>query len=354
MKTLKQRLKNLWLSTPENAINFELHNETHRLLAGLEASELSDFFGELPPPGGLPAHVFFRLEVLKAWARKDGPAAVLNCASGLNSDTYCRARAIGAWCDADPDAALAWLHSADLPSEPNLGRILRANLLGTLARTDLARVIDELPRLDQRERLSIARDLVVMASDQKEQLEKLLAVARESTPQGKMSAAEENLLLKTTKADPQAALDQLDSATHLDASERKRLDISVLDAHAYEAPVPAFAQWLERNPGMDSFPQEAHSTLSLALANHTEAMSAWLEHMPTGQLRDSFYEHGVCAFAESGRFEEALRFSSSIADPVMRDDSLRAMHAFWKTIDAAGAREWIQSLPSTDRALFED
>lgn len=350
---LKQKIKGLWMAAPENSINWELQNETHRLLAGLEPDELSAFFLELPP-SGLSSYLFLRFEVAKAWALKDGPGAVMGCGVGHRIDFLCRIRAMGAWGAKDPNGALAWLRSAEMPAEPNgLRRSLRTNLLEDLAESNLGLVMEELGRLDPEERQALVPDLAAVASKgNPEQLQKLLEMAREATPEGKMSDAEERLLRQTARTDPEAALRQIEASSQLDAPERKRLDLAVLDAQAERAPVAALEQWLARNPGMEAIPEDARRAVASALNEEEKEFSAWLEGMPAGNLRDDFYELSIRALAERRRFDEALRFSGGISDPAIRADSLRALHSFWKTADPSGAAKWLQTLPTAERDLL--
>jgi len=352
---LKQKIKALWATTPENAINWELDRVTHQMLAEMEADELSAFFLELPTAGGLPSLIMLRFQVLNAWAVKDGPAAVMNCSVGHPRDAYNRARAMNAWAAADPEGALAWLRSDALsPEQAEMRKILRSNVLYDLAESDFARVTRELPLLDPKEREDILSTMVLITTNKKGEIDELLKIARESTPEGQASTAEVKLLERLARLDPQAALEKIETATNLDAAERKRLDLTVLDAQAAKAPVAAFEAWFQRNPDMEEIPTDARRTLNSALSQHAGETTEWLESMPASQLRDDLYEQSVRAFAEGRRYDEALRFSQGISDQAVRADSLRALHTFWKTADAAAAGKWVQSLPAADRALFGD
>ncbi|WP_367871140.1 hypothetical protein [Luteolibacter sp. Populi] len=350
---VKQRIKDLWTQAPELSLNWELQAETHRLLAGLEAEELGTFFTELPPMGNGTAHLLLRLEVVKEWAAKDGPAAIAGCAVGNRIDSLCRANAIGAWGEVDPAGALAFLRREDLP--PAIAehrRVMRWRLLDDIGKSDLALAERELPYLKEDERKSMLATLVTKAAGQDEIRERLLAMARESTPEGKASQAEEFLLRDIAEKDPQAALDRIGTAENLDPEERKRLDFTVLSGQANHAPVAAFEDWLARNPGQDSLPEGAWNTLASAMNDHGPEMIAWFERMPAGGLRDQFQERGARSLAKNQLFDDAIRLTGSIADPALRTSSLRSLRDFWNNADPAAAAKWVESLPGTDRSLL--
>lgn len=353
---VKQQLKDLWRSSPSYTMNWDLDRETHRLLATLEPEELGDFFKEIPPSGTLPAHAFLRLEVLKAWAVKDGPAAIEGCVVGSRIDFFSRAQAIGAWGEADPEAALAWLRREDLPESVAKDRtMMRVNLMMDLARSDFDRAVKELSGIgDSEERSSLLTSLIREAAGQGRDASELLAMARESVPEGKLSRAEEELITSTAYKDPEAALAKLAATENIDDAERGRLDLLVLDAQSSKMPGKAFDDWLARNPGLDAVPEAAWSTFSLSIRRDADGIGKWLKEMPAGSFRDEFYERGIRGFATIRRFDEAVTLSSGISDPAIRADALRALDTVWKNVDAAAAEKWRQSLPASERQAFGD
>lgn len=347
---LKQKVKDMWRSSPSYGANWDLDRETHRLLATLEPEELDVFYKELPATGGgLPAHVFLRLEVLKAWAVKDGPGAIQGCVNGGSMDTYSRARAIGAWGEADPEGALAWLRREDLPeSVAKDRRMLRANLMINLARSNYDRATEELQAVGADERESIIAILIREGTGKGRDVEGLLESSREYAEVGKVSRAEDEFISAFARTEPEAALQKIAALEGIDEAERDRLDLQVLHVQASRRP-EAFDEWLARNPGTQVIPDGAWSAFSNSIGNDADAVRSWLDRMPEGGFRDEFHERGVRGFASIQRFDDAVRFSGRISDPVIRADTLRALNTVWKNADAPAAERWRQSLPATDR-----
>jgi hypothetical protein len=352
---VKEQVKRLWMVHSEYGLNWELDDETHRLLATLDAEDLKAFLHEVPPMGGLPSHTFLRLEIVKAWAVKDGPGAVAGCSVGHRIDHLVRARALGAWGGVAPDAALAWLRQEDLPGDLEQYRgPMRSNLFRDLAKSHFALVEKELPLLGANDRSSLLPTLVSAAAEQNLPVDGLLAMAREFTPEGKMSEAEKWLFMDLAAKDPEAALGRIQSAEHLGEEERRELDGIVLSRQAGSSPATAFDAWLERNPGIDSIPEAAGNTVANAMQSRREEMIGWIGSLPEGQLRDQFHERGIRSLAGMRRFEDAVRLSSGISDSATRATALIVLRDFWKNADPAAAGKWLESLPAADRQLLGD
>ncbi|QJE94309.1 hypothetical protein [Luteolibacter luteus] len=346
---VKQKLKDLWRASPSSGLNWDLDQETHRMLATLAPEELEAFFKELPNTGtGLPAHFMLRLEVLKAWAVKDGPAAIERCVSGGRMDFFCRSLAIGAWGEADAEAALAWLKRDDLPESVVKHRqMMLSNLVSNLSRSDFDRAAKELSMLSEGDRDSMISRLVSEGFEQGAVIDGLLEMARRGVPEGKVSEADEEILSTEARRDPEAAVARLAALENIDAGERARLDLVILNSETDKG--KAFQDWLARNPDLESIPEAAWSTLSIAITSDAGKVAEWLGKMPEGGFRDEFYERAIRGFASLRNFDDAVHFSSRISDPAIRADALRALDAVWKSTDAGAAGEWRKSLPKADR-----
>ncbi|WP_265593997.1 hypothetical protein [Haloferula sp. BvORR071] len=281
---VRKRLLHLWRTSPEPFADWELKRETSRLLETLSAAELEAWFKERDY-GIVYADGLLKRELLRAWARKDGPGAVIGSSTGSRLGDNCIPAFI-AWGEKDHEAALLWLRDVVLPPPlENEKSSIRVNFLLQLVKADLARVEQELPFMDASERNSTLRALALNAPNDPEAQNRLRELAAQSAEPSDALRIESDLLTRMAQTDPAAARARVD-AMELEPARRAVVECGILEGAARDHPETAFPEWLSRHPVDQAIPEEFWPTLNQSFTFQRKEMTAWMDSLEAGPLRD--------------------------------------------------------------------
>lgn len=348
---IRQRLLHRWRSSPDPVADWELMRETCRVMESLSVSELEAWFKEADH-GLLFSDGLLKQELLDAWARKDGPGAVLGSGPRSRYMDNC-VPAFIAWGQKDADAALLWLRDVALPAaSENQRHSMRVNLLLHLAKSDLARVEQELPYMDAAERSGTLRALATNASKDPETQNRLRDLAAQSTGPDDALRMESHLLTRMSQTDADAAKARVDSM-ELEPARRAELECDILKGASQNDPETAFPEWLSRHPADQAIPAGFWPALNQSFNFDREEMTAWMDTLDAGPLRDQIHERGTRLIASTGDHAKAATYAAGIEDRGRRQAAMEILRVMWSERDPEGATRWLQSLSTEDRAMLE-
>jgi hypothetical protein len=248
------------------------------------------------------------------------------------------ARLVSVWIDRDPDSAIDWILSQDVPQSANLLQ----TAVGRLARSDADAAIRLLPRLDEGAqygmRQTIARQLALSES-----AERALNFVRQFEGQEGYDTLQASVIGGIAQQDPLEAkrlADQLPSGAAKDAAYA-----GLVQQRAHTNPAEA-AQWAEtigdENYRMSALGQVANQWSR----SDPAAAERWLSGLPEGRNRDAAISMAAGAWGKPD--EQQTQLIDSINDRNMRSQAKFRLAYRMLRSDPLAARKMMQDPDITD------
>ncbi len=334
---IRKRLVGMYENHPEPGYDWRLRSEAHLLLSELSAEELGDwyvngiFFGSRADD--------LRASILRAWALKDGPAAVMGGWRRSSETGHFSAQsAFSSWSEHEREKAYEWLENGNTELPPGIRQWFLQNSLDHYGRSDFQAAASYLRQLDSARQQGILIDWAEEGQTNAA-LRKGMEEYLEANPEARMSMLRGQI--GRMKEDPEVFgfIARLD----LPAEDRFSLDLSATVAKAVSDPVGAFRGWMERHADQQEVPAGILGSFHTALVFRQDEVLKWLDEIPSGRLRDDFHARSIPVLAGRGAFGDAATYAESIGDPVKRADAIRALGDIWIQKQSEAAKTWLQT-----------
>lgn len=334
---IKRRLMEMYENHPEPLHDWRLRSEAHVLLSELSAKELEDWYlnGLFRQGATDPLQV----AILRAWAFKDGPAAVIGgWKRSSESGHFSAQSAFRTWSEQDREKAYKWLESGESELPSGIRQWYLQNSIDDYGRLDFKTAAGYLQHLDpERQQIILLRWAKEGGTNAvlKIRMEEYL----EANPEARMSLLRGQV--DRMKEDP--AVFGFINRLGLPPEDRFSLDVSATLAKASKDPVGAFRGWMERNADQQEVPAEVLGSFHNALVFRQDEVTGWLDEIPTGPLRDEFYAKSIPLLGSRGAFEDAAAYAESISNPAKRGEAIRELGAIWSQKQPEAANAWLQT-----------
>jgi hypothetical protein len=345
VKKLKERFHALWSSVEYRNGDWETARECQRLLAQLSTEELADYCRASVDDRDL------RGALLDEWVLRDGPAA-MDTAVHLFDDKVDIQRSMWIWSSRDPEAVIAWMRQAEIPSHhTDAASHVRVNLLMDLAAKDFSRAEKELPYMEKPEKEWLLQWLAIRAGTDPEKTARVKEIAAQYSPS---SAAEiEKAGFRAMVArDPEAAAKHLEGMG-LTGRERAEMETTYLEGMSGRGVGEAYQAWMAvRDPAVP-IPERVWEGFNSNFIFKPEETRRWLDIIPPGPERDAFYEHSIQHLAAHGAHDKAAAYTATIEDSAIRTAALKTLQRMWTEANPEAAKSWQESLPDHDRQSLQ-
>jgi hypothetical protein len=357
-KNAKLRLMKRWEASPAVWLDFELREETHRLLERVSNEDLEVWLRELQSDDDakdsdrdIPLQMHDM--VLQVLAPRAGASLVRSLAEhpveGYEDDLD---QAIDLWTKHDPSGVLALL-DGNIPDSIKEGiDEYRDNALVELAGKDSIEFEARLAKLDQETRESVLNWYAWNGASN--QRAAILARAARS-PRSEAMALWKGLITGEGDDDLQLAEATLKELEISDA-ERAELDdklvSSLLHGHlsGKEELAAVMQGWIERNSDrvvsrgiLDSYDNWSQ--------HQPDQVMAWMSRLPSGPHFEEFARILVGKWTELQEEDHPVvaGIAARISDPAIRLAAQKKLKESWRAKDAAAATEWEAGLPDEDQ-----
>lgn len=334
---IRKRLVGMYENHPEPGYDWRLRSEAHLLLSELSAEELGDwyvngiFFGSRADD--------LRASILRVWALKDGPAAVMGGWRRSSETGHFSAQsAFRSWSEQDREKAYEWLESGTTGLPVGIRQWFIQNSINSYARSDFKTAAGYLQQLNPEQQQGILVDWAeegVTNATLKSGMEGYL----EANPEARMSLLRGQI--RRMKEDPEVF--EYIARLDLPPEDRFALDLSATVAKASKDPVGAFQGWMERNADQQEVPAEVLGSFHSALVFRQEEVTRWLSELPSGPLRDDFFARSIPLLGSRGAFDDAAAYAESIDDPGKRGHAIRSLGEIWSRQQPEMAKEWLRT-----------
>jgi hypothetical protein len=400
---VKERVRKRWDTSPAVTVDFELREETRRLMEEMAVADLEAWLRELRPIAQVDDDKDIPLQlremILTVLAPRGGGTFVRALAEHPVEDGEMDVgEAMSYWIKKDPAAALGWLDGDVPPVVKEEIDIYREDAIEKLAVKDplaaLAWLAGDVPQ-EMKEDLDgcLERALVHLAGKDPAEFEKPLAVAapkmRESvlesyayrqattdertgileraarSPHGEAMALWGGLLRAEGSEDPERAYATL-AKLEISTTDRAILDERLVpglmrggysfgDGSTGEDNGSEVMQgWVVRNPSalvheeiLDSFEKWSRRDAARAVA--------WVAGQPSGPQYDAFARSLIETRVGSQELDHstAAGMASLIGDSAARGDAQQLLKNSWQAHDAAAADQWEKTLSGEDQERLQ-
>lgn len=274
------------------------------------------------------------------WGTVDGAGSLAALKDGSDKDDIrARLSVMSGWAGKDPDGALAWIKAqeADKSSSPDDLRLLKSGLIRGVAAQNPDAAMGMLASMDEKERAPL---MGIIAREQyRLGMDAAAAWAGNIADPAQRASAMASLLRQHAEEDPAKA------AAWLSARPDLMGDGMAVGALA--------RQWADQDPGaaiqwISSLPEGAarNEAWEDAMRSWSKddplASSTYLTQMPAGPSRDSAVSSLSRTIARKDP-DAALQWAASIQDPAAREAAIVRSVQLWRSVDEAGAANWIQT-----------
>jgi len=360
---VKEKVVRRWEASPAVMVDFELQEETLRLLEKTPVADLEVWMRELrvleeqEEDHDTWVPMVLRQMVLKVLAQRGGSSVILALAAVAPDDRNGDVDdALDHWLEHDPVAALDWL-DGEMPEVIAEDRDhYREGALVRLTSKDPAAFEKRLSQVSAEVREEVLETYAWLKGTE-ESRDGVLARAAES-PHGEAMALWSGLIRREGEEDPARAYATL---AELDISPdvRTELDERLLFWLLYPDPFSqkkidgagVMRAWAMRHPG-DEVSESTLESFGRWSGSDPDQAAAWIRELPAGDRYDAFAK----AFIEK-RIGESEAAAGVIAG--MRDDDLRVamqrrLKESWLKIDSDAAAVWESKLPEEDRERLRE
>lgn len=362
-KDAKGLLMKRWESSPGVLVDFDLREETRRLLEKVSNEDLEVWLRELRSDEMEDSDWDIQLQmhemVLMVLAPRAGGSLIRSLAEhreeGKEEDLE---GAMEYWITHDPSAVLTWLDGeVPEPIKESLDSY-REDALEELAAKNPIEFEARLAQVDQETRESLLRDFAYRRANADQRAEILERATR--SPHGDAMALWEGLIKAEVEVNPQLALATL-SELKVSDSDRADLDDGLLwwslrrDPYlslclADEDRSGIMQGWYERNFDRE-VPFGVLETFEEWCQGQTGYAKQWVTNLPSGPHFDTFARSLIRKSAGKHELDypAAAGMAAKIGDPDLRREVQEKLKKSWQAEDAAATTAWEQSLPATDR-----
>jgi len=297
--------------------------EYERLLAEVKASEKSE---------EMKSVAVQLLSMIGPEGEEDpGKAIDRQLADGVQSKNL--SATLSEWAKEDPEAAIAWFEERK-GSPEFLGTAVNhspqeqlfSGLVSGIARVDPERAIAMLAESSGETREIATNELIVsLAGDNADRRAKALELARGIESQSERARAVRSAMSGMAFRGRMAEAAAFANAAGLDDQFLAR-SIAAAAFTPGDNPVKTLEQqgaW-----ALENTPESAHDELVGELVNQNgraneEQMTAWVDSLPEGVVRDAGLRAQAPIFTRDGRADEALERAAGISDPALRNQTIR-------------------------------
>lgn len=349
---VKTRIRKRWEASPAVMVDFELREETRRLLENTPDGDLEAWLRELrseyqvDDDKDIPLQL--RRMILMVLAPRGAGPLIRSLVEHPTEDGEDDVGdAMSYWTKQDPAAVLAWL-DGDVPQliKEDIDDH-REDALVELAAKDPAEFEKRLAGVEPEMRESVLDYYACRRATAEERSGILERAAR--SPHGEAMALWQGLLRGEGSEDPERAYATL-AELEISAANRAALDEtlvwSLLGGYytSEEDRSGVMRGWVERNPGL-LVSEDVLRSFKNWCDNDPERAVTWVAGQPSGPQRD--------AFARLLDLPARAKDYSLIGDPLSRGLLLGKLKKSWQAIDAAAADEWEKTLPVEDQERLQ-
>ncbi|WP_035601733.1 hypothetical protein [Haloferula sp. BvORR071] len=361
VETSIKRLKALAGNCPDLREDWETQAQMDGVIAKLSARELAEVFAATNFQLGDRTAVL-PMKIGTAWMAQDPDAALKGLVewserSGYGG--YLVAAVFGNWAGEAPEAALAWLNSAEFPADPpTLREQLRESALYTLAERDFDLATAEFlkitgPSSSRSDSQTIMSNWAALHSDDPVIRSRLIDFAKSTSNPKDYAELNAGLLQRWPQEDAMGMmsyLQELQSYLESDAvpaAARPQVDASAVGVAIFrEYDGPALKWWMERYGDSRETPAPMKSAMADWMKKYPDKAMQWFQEQPAGLQRDSLTTSVIPSLITMKRFDDAAKSIENIQDPTLRQNSAQRLNILWSEQDAAAAKTWRESLPT--------
>lgn len=358
---VKTRVLDRWRASPSVVVDFDLHEETLRLLENTPVADLDGWMRELRPISDtdwdkdIPD--LMREMIMKVLVKRCGSDFVRSLADHpLDDASFDLSDVMDYWLKHDPKTVLEWLESGNPPKE---------------VADDFERyqedAIQELPKKHPEEferRIALmdahSREIVLEWHSYRmgdtENRAGLLERAAKS-PHGEAIALYDGLLRREAESNPRRAVATLQGLV-VSEDDRGTLDDRLvsgamtdlrLDASS-EDRSPVLQGWVERNPNR-RVPTKLLEEFGTWSQNDPERALAWVAKQASGFQYDAMAKQLFGNYAQTSEknLTEWVDIASRIGDSDIRAEANRILKKEWETQNPKNIADWEKKRSAEDR-----
>lgn len=357
----KARVFERWQASPSVLVDFDLLEETRRLLEKSPVADLEVWMRELRPlrytdfDKDIPD--LLRELILEVLVERGGGEFVRSLAENpLKDGNFDLYELMDHWIRHDPKTVLEWLDGGNLPEEIAEDLVdYKEDSIEELSGKDPVEFERRLATLDAETRESVLENYAYRMGTLEKRAGLLERAAR--SPHGEAMALYDGLLRREAADDPRIAINTLeelgvsttDRATLDDRLVSGLMNVSSLNGTLQDKS-PVLQSWIERNSerGIPSRILEEFNDWSLV---DSERAVAWLAKLDSGFQYDALAMRLVYERTRSDEedLEEIVGLAARIGDFNTRAEANRRIKKVWKPDEAAKVAEWEQNLPEEDQ-----
>lgn len=357
----KARVIKRWEASPSVVLDFDLNEQTLRLLEKAPVAELEVWMRELRPMDhadwneNIPS--LLRQMIIKVLVERSGVEFIRSLARNpVEDEGFDLDEIMHYWTEHDPLAVLEWLDGGNLPEAIAEDVDYHKEVaLEKLSGKDPVEFERRLAAVDAEARESILETYAYRRGTSEHRAGLLERAA--GSPHGEAMALYQGLLRRESKHDLRqaiATLQDLGVSTEDRATLDVRLVSGLMNDSRFDGLVedksPVLQSWIERNPErrVPSVILEEFNDWSMI---DSERAVAWLAKLNSGFQHDDLAKRLVYERTRSEDVDltELLGIAARIGDFNIRAEANRRIKKAWKPDDAAIVAEWEKNLPEKDR-----
>ncbi|MCW1922764.1 hypothetical protein OKA05_09395 [Luteolibacter arcticus] len=353
----KEKVRERWEASPAPRVDYELRDDTLRLLEKAPVADLEAWLRELKSLDQTDydrdVPLLLRQMVLKILARRSGSSLIRSLVGNPTEEGEGDVDdAMDHWLEHDPVAALDWLDGEVPEVIAEYLDSYREKALVALAESDPAEFERRLAKVDAEIRENVLESYARREGVPEGRAD-LLARAADS-PHGEAMALWKGLLRREGDDDPMRAYSTL-SELKVSPDDRAALDQALVSwlliTTGQRDGGEVMQAWVERNPG-DQVPEGMLESFDDWSEFYSDDAQAWVAEQPAGPRFDVFA--GVLIERGLGIHESADGMIARLSDTTLRAAMLRRLKESWEKKDAAAAAEWERGLPEEERERLKE
>lgn len=353
----KAKVMERWERSPSAVLDFDLREETLRMLEKAPVKDLEVWMRELRPmihtdwDKNIPS--LLREMIIEVLVERRGAEFVRSLAADpIEDGDFVLEDVMDHWTRHDPLAVLQWLDGSDVQETITEGiDDYREDALLALSARDAVEFERRLATLDADEQESVLETYAYRMGSP-ENRKALLERAAGSSHREAM-ALWEGLLRREGAGDPALAYKTL-AELDLSPADRAALDQSLVFWLMYPASFSSaeddkggvMQAWMERNPG-ELVPEGVRASFERWSQGSPGRAMAWVAGQPSGPRYDVFA--AVLAGQRAREPEAVAVIVERIGDTVLRSSIQRELKKTWQEQDPVAAAEWEKGLPEAER-----
>ncbi|WP_367873138.1 hypothetical protein [Luteolibacter sp. Populi] len=370
-----KRLNALSDGSPRLQSDWEALAQMDGVLARLNAAELAEVFAGVVRPGDENFYLLAS-KIGAVWMAKDPDAAmkaVLEIGKSSRWGRHLAGSVFGSWLQEEPEAALAWLDSAELPEGPPPHEAggdfeapaIGADLKGEFRRNALMNLVERDFSLASAEFLKMERPVEGVDdysnlmglwgheyADDPLKRGQLVEFAKATGRPEDYAALNHDLLKAWPQEDALGMMNYLNElrgyleSDAVPAAARQQVDGTAVAAAIFrEYDRPALEWWMERYGQCSETPAPMREAMARWAQKYPDAMLGWFEEQPPSPQRDALASSVVPSLMLQKKFTEAAGTIATVQDPGSRQAAIERLDFLWREQDAEAAAAWQAGLP---------